>query len=104
MKLQFQGVTLTSANECCCAIGILAKIYGLPVPQKRDALEDMKDELYKQITGKPVPSEYAAKIINMLGYIKSGTITNELYDLLQYIIMSSAYLNQLTKYRHIGKR
>jgi hypothetical protein len=28
---------------------------------------------------KPVPSEYASKIVNMLdGYIKSGTITNEL--------------------------
>jgi len=85
IKSQFQNITLTSANECCCAIGILAKMYGLPVPQKRDALEDMKDELYKQITGKPVPSEYASKIINMLdGYIKSGTITKELYDLLQY--------------------
>jgi hypothetical protein len=33
IKSQFYGITLTSANECCCAIGILAKMYGLPIPQ-----------------------------------------------------------------------
>jgi len=33
IKSQFNGITLTSANECCCAIGILAKMYGLPIPQ-----------------------------------------------------------------------
>jgi len=72
-------------NECCCAIGILAKIYGLSLPQKYENLEEMKEDLHRQIYGKPAPSEYASKIINMLdGYIKSETITNELYDLLQY--------------------
>ncbi|MDR1707447.1 MAG: DUF3837 domain-containing protein [Prevotella sp.] len=85
IKSQFQGVTLSSVNECCCAIGILAKMYGLPIPTKFDTLEEMKEDIHRQMDGKPVPSEYASKIVNMLdGYIKSETITNELYDLLQY--------------------
>jgi len=72
-------------NECCCAIGILAKIYGLSLPQKYENLEEMKEDLHRQIYGKPAPSEYASKIINMLdGYTNPETITNELYDLLQY--------------------
>ena len=85
IKSQFDGVLLTSTNECCCAIGILAKIYGLPMPTKFETLEEMKEDLHKQIDRKPIPSEYASKVINMLdGYIKPDTITNELYDLLQY--------------------
>jgi len=85
IKSQFHGVTLTSVNECCCAIGILAKMYGLPMPQKLDTLDEMREDLHRQIKGKPVPSEYASKIIDMLdGYINPETIPNELYDLLQY--------------------
>jgi len=45
----------------------------------------MKKELYRGIDGKSAPSKYASKIIDMLdGYNGKGTITNELYDLLQY--------------------
>lgn len=85
IKSQFHGVLLTSINECCCAVGILAKMYGLPMPEKFDTVEEMKEDIHRQIDSKPVPSEYASRIVNMLdGYIKSGTITNELYDLLQY--------------------
>lgn len=85
IKSQFQGVSLTSVNECCCAIGVLSKLYGLPVPQKFETLEDMKENLYSNINGKPIPSEYTSKIMKMLnGYIKSETITDELYELLQY--------------------
>ncbi|WP_312447955.1 DUF3837 family protein [Lacrimispora sp.] len=85
IKSQFQGILLTSINECCCAVGILAKMYGLPMPKKFDTLKDMKEDILKQIDGRPVPSEYALKITNMLdGYFKPEIITNELYDLLQY--------------------
>ena len=85
IKSQFHGVRLTSVNECCCAIGILAKMYGLPMPQKHENLDEMKEELYMGIDGKSAPSEYATKIIDMLdGYNGMGTITNEFYDLLQY--------------------
>ncbi|MGL6221475.1 MAG: DUF3837 family protein [Lacrimispora sphenoides] len=47
IKSQFYGITLTSANECCCAIGILAKMYGLPIPTKFDTLEEMKKDLHR---------------------------------------------------------
>lgn len=42
IKSNFPNAPLTSINECCCAVGILAKIYGLPLPQKFDTLEEMK--------------------------------------------------------------
>jgi len=85
IKSRFHGITLTSVNECCCAIGILAKMYGLPLPQKHESLVEMKEELYRGIDGKSAPSEYASKIIDMLdGYNGMGTITSELYELLQY--------------------
>jgi hypothetical protein len=85
IKSRFHGVKLTSINECCCAIGILAKMYGLQMPQKFDTLAEMKEDVHRRIDNKPAPSEYASKVINMLdGYIKPETITNELYDLLQY--------------------
>ena len=85
IKSRFHGVSLTSVNECCCAIGILAKMYGLPMPQKHEDLKEMKEELYMRINGKSSPSEYASKIIDMFNaYNGMGTITDELYDLLQY--------------------
>ncbi len=85
IKSRFENAPLTSINECCCAIGIIAKIYNIPMPQKFDTLEEIREDLHRQIDNKPVPSEYTSKVINMLdGYIKPETITNELYDLLQY--------------------
>jgi hypothetical protein len=85
IKSRFHGVLLTSINECCCAVGIIAKIYNLPIPQRFDTLAEMKEDLHKQIDNKSAPSEYASKVIIMLdGYIKPESITNELYDLLQY--------------------
>lgn len=48
-------------------------------------LKEMKEELYRRINGKSSPSEYASKIIDMFNaYNGMGTITDELYDLLQY--------------------
>ena len=85
IKSRFHGITLTSVNECCCAIGILAKMYGLQIPQKHENLNEMKEELYRRINAKSAPSEYASKIIDMFdGYNGMGTITDELYELLQY--------------------
>jgi hypothetical protein len=85
IKSRFENTPLTSINECCCAIGILAKMHNLPMPQKFDTLDEMKDDIHRHMNGKPAPSEYASKVVKMLdGYIKPETITDELYDLLQY--------------------
>lgn len=85
IKTRFENAPLTSPNECCCAVGILAKIYGLPMPDKYDTVEDMRRDLHLQIDGKPIPSEYAEKVISLLdGYFKEGEITDELYELEKY--------------------
>lgn len=85
IKTRFENAPLTSPNECCCAVGILAKIYGLPMPDKYDTVEDMRQDLHLQIDRKPIPSEYAEKIIALLdGYFKEGEITDELYELEKY--------------------
>lgn len=55
IKSNFPNAPLTSTNECCCAVGILAKIYGLPLPQKFDTLEEMKKDIHSQIDNKPTP-------------------------------------------------
>lgn len=85
IKTRFENAPLTSPNECCCAVGIVAKIYGLPMPQKFDTVENMRQDIHHKIDGKPIPSEYAEKVIVLLdGYFKEGTITDELYDLEKY--------------------
>lgn len=85
IKSNFLNAPLTSINECCCAVGILAKIYGLPLPQKFDTLEEMKKDIHNQIDNRPIPSDYAQKVAEMLdGYFKPGEIDDELYELLKY--------------------
>ncbi|WP_024347355.1 MULTISPECIES: DUF3837 family protein [Lacrimispora] len=85
IKSRFENAPLTSTNECCCVVGILAKIYGLPVPVKFNTVEEMCNDIHRQIDGKPIPSNYAAKIIKLLDeYFKPGDITDELYELLKY--------------------
>ena len=85
IKSRFENAPLTSVNECCCAVGILAKIYNLPIPQKSSTIEEMRNDIHNKIDGKPIPSEYAGKVISLLdGYYKPGDITDELYELLMY--------------------
>ncbi len=85
IKSRFENAPLTSTNECCCAVGILAKIYGLSVPNRFETIEEMRRDIHGKIDGRPVPSEYAAKVIKMLDdYFKPGIITDELYELLKY--------------------
>lgn len=85
IKTRFENAPLTSPNECCCAVGILAKIYGLPMPAKYDTVEDMRQDLHHKIDGRSIPCDYAEKVINLLdGYFKEGEITDELYELEKY--------------------
>ena len=85
IKSRFENAPLTSTNECCCVVGILAKIYGLQLPRKFETIEEMKKDIHIQIEGKSTPSEYAAKILTLLNcYYKPGVITDELYELLKY--------------------
>lgn len=33
IKTRFENAPLTSPNEACAAIGMLCKLYGLPIPE-----------------------------------------------------------------------
>ncbi len=85
IKTRFENAPLTSPNEACAAIGMLCKIYGLPIPEKRDMVSEMKEDLTQAIKDKPVPSDFAAKIISLLEqYFKDDPVTDEIYELLKY--------------------
>ena len=40
---------MTADTECAAAIGMLAKLYGLPVPQRQEELTQMRETLKQQI-------------------------------------------------------
>lgn len=85
LKSYFDNAPLTSPNECCCAVGILAKIYDLSLPEKFDTVEVMRKDIHNQIDHKPIPSDYAGKVIQLLdGYFKPADIDDELYELMKY--------------------
>ena len=42
IKTRFENAPLTSPNEACAAIGMLCRIYGLPIPEKREMVSEMK--------------------------------------------------------------
>ena len=85
IKTRFEHAPLTSKFEMMATIGMLYKIYGLPIPDKKEELFDMRTELHHKIDGIKVPSEYAEKLISLLdAYDKPSQVTDEMYDLLKY--------------------
>ena len=85
IKTRFENAPLTSPNEACASIGMLCKIYGLPIPEKRDMVSEMKEDLHQAIKDKPVPSDFAAKIISLLEeYFKDDPVMDDIYELLKY--------------------
>lgn len=85
IKTHFENAPLTSPNEACAAIGMLCKLYGLPIPQKREMVSGMKADLNAALAGRQPPSEFAEKIIRLLeGYFKDDPVTDEIYELLKY--------------------
>ena len=49
IKTRFENAPLTSPNEACAAIGMLCRIYGLPIPEKREMVSEMKQDLHTAI-------------------------------------------------------
>ena len=85
IKTRFENAPLTSSNEACVAIGMLCKLYGLGIPPKRETVSEMKADFHEMVKDRPVPSEFAAKIISLLdGYYKDDPVTDEIYELLTY--------------------
>lgn len=85
IKTRFEHAHLTSKFEVVATIGMLSKIFGLPVPPKKDTLDEMRNDLHAAIDSLPMPSDYAEKLISLLDYYnKKAEVTDEMYDLLQY--------------------
>ncbi|MEY8356314.1 DUF3837 family protein [Lachnospiraceae bacterium 54-53] len=85
IKTKFENAPLTSLNEACASIGMLSRLYGLGIPQKREMVSEMKEDFRGSIGNLPVPSEFAAKIISLLdAYYKDDPVTDEIYELLKY--------------------
>lgn len=85
IKTRFENAPLTSPNEACAAMGMLYKLFGLSIPEKRDMVSQMKKDFHAAVKDLPVPSEFAAKIISLLdGYYKDDPVTDEIYELLKY--------------------
>lgn len=85
IKTRFENAPLTSPNEACAAMGMLYKIYGLSIPEKKDMVSQMKEDFHAAVKDLPVPSEFAAKIITLLdAYYKDDPVTDEIYELLKY--------------------
>lgn len=85
IKTRFENAPLTSPNEACAAMGMLYKIYGLSIPEKKDMVSQMKEDFHAAVKDLPVPSEFAAKIITLLdAYYKDDPVTGEIYELLKY--------------------
>ena len=85
IKTRFENAPLTSPNEACAAIGMLCKLYGLPIPEKREMVSEMKADLNAAVRGRRMASKFAAKIISLLdGYFKDDPVTDEIYELLKY--------------------
>lgn len=85
IKTRFEHAHLTSKFEVVATIGMLYKIYGLPVPEKEETLMDMKASLHGTLNGKAVPSSFAGKLISLLDYYnQDAEVTDEMYELLKY--------------------
>ncbi|MBT9776306.1 DUF3837 domain-containing protein [Clostridium sp. MCC353] len=85
IKTRFEHAQLTSKYEVVATIGMLSKIYGLPLPPKQDTLDEMRAGLHASIDHSPAPSDYAEKLISLLDYYDQNTeVTDEMYELLKY--------------------
>lgn len=85
IRLGFSNVPKISADtECAAAIGMLAKLYGLPVPNRQDDLFQMRQSLAEQTASLP-KTEKIEKLEGILySYEPKAPLNDEKYDLLVY--------------------
>ncbi|MEW4413874.1 DUF3837 family protein [Clostridium sp. AN503] len=85
IRLGFENPPKINADtECAAAIGILAKLYGLPVPERREDLVTMQKDLETQTMGRPA-TEQMEKLGQILyAYEPKTAVDDEKYDLLKY--------------------
>lgn len=85
IRLRFDHVPKISADtECVAAIGMLAKLYGLPAPEKNEDLSALRQCLFEDAKDLP-KTETIEKLEQMLSaYEPKHSMDEEKYELLLY--------------------
>ncbi len=85
IRLGFENPPKINADtECAAAIGILAKLYGRPVPERREDFSAMQRELEAQTKDLPA-TEKMEKLSQILyAYEPKTAVDDEKYELLKY--------------------
>lgn len=85
IRLSFENPPKINADtECAAAIGILARMYGLPLPEKIEDLRKLQQDLAAQ-TRERQASERMEKLAQILyAYEPKTAVDDEKYELLKY--------------------
>lgn len=85
IRLSFENPPKINADtECAAAIGMLARMYGLPLPEKIEDLRKMQQDLAAQ-TRERQASERMEKLAQILyAYEPKTAVDDEKYELLKY--------------------
>ncbi|MCI6731064.1 MAG: DUF3837 domain-containing protein [Lachnospiraceae bacterium] len=85
IRMRFDQVPKIYADsECAAVIGMLAKQYGLPVPERREDLKEIREALMTQAADLPATEEIE-KLRGLLEpYEPKAPVSDEIYQLLVY--------------------
>lgn len=85
IRMSFENPPKINADtECAAAIGMLAKMYGLGLPERRERLELMQQDLKEQTRGRQ-PGGQTEKLEQILyAYEPKTAVDDEKYELLKY--------------------
>lgn len=85
IRLSFENPPKINADtECAAAIGMLARMYGLPLPEKIEDLRKLQQDLAAQ-TRERQASERMEKLAQILyAYEPKTAVDDEKYELLKY--------------------
>lgn len=85
IRLGFENPPKINADtECAAAIGMLAKMYGLGLPERREGLDQMQKSLEEESKGRQA-TERMEKLAQILyAYEPKTAVDDEKYELLQY--------------------
>lgn len=85
IRLSFEHTPKINADvECAAAIGMLAKLYGLPVPERRDDLALMQEALQEQTKSLPATDKIRKLETILYAYEPKEPLNDEKYELMQY--------------------
>ncbi|MDO5406245.1 MAG: DUF3837 family protein [Eubacteriales bacterium] len=85
IRLGFPHTPKISADtECAAGIGMLAKLYGLPVPERQAELTDMRQSLADQASSLPKTPKIEKLEEMLYRYEPKAPMDDEKYELLVY--------------------